>query len=96
MKKIDTWNTIQKDIKALKAMNILYFRWFEESKYEDWSNYEEIISKLFPDLVKATKQPFGAIVQCDDGKLHIYLRQGLHKSWFEAKDIHGILSYRGE
>ena len=53
--------------KNLEAMENLYMRWQEEKQYEDFKDYIKEFKKIFGDMyVKASKRPFGVILNIKD------------------------------
>lgn len=50
--------------KLLRTLAELYFRWRDESEYEDFNDYIKVLKTLIPKgskFVKATKRPFAVI-----------------------------------
>jgi hypothetical protein len=53
----------------------LYFRWLDESEYEDIGDYGAAIKKILPEdwiFVKMSKKPFGAKIKIGDGFFMVY------------------------
>ena len=60
---------------SLKKIVYLKERWDDESEYEDFNDYyANIKESCFPSAVRMTKRPFGVVVKCADGLLHIMLK----------------------
>ena len=65
-----------------QAFYNLFDRWQDESEYEDINDYGKAIvstiNKNFPNygatLVKATKEPFGVILQIGAAKFHVFVK----------------------
>ncbi len=53
----------------------LYERWQDEKEYEDFSDYAEVFKKKVPETIKGTKKPFGFMIKCDNGTLHVIVKR---------------------
>lgn len=74
MNKQDTWDAIKDDEITIRTFINLRDRWADEHDYEDWKDYEKVMRKLFPNLISATKRPFGVHLKCDDGPIYVFLK----------------------
>ncbi len=65
---------IFEDVAIQDRMANLYCRWQDEKEYEDIAEYAKAIEPAFAahgaKMIKATKKPFGFVVEVDGGKFH--------------------------
>jgi hypothetical protein len=69
----------------------LSFRWEDEQEYEDFNDYAEVMGKSVAKNtgseisdVTGTKKPFGIKFNCEDKKIHLYLKTKGNSCWLAA------------
>ena len=79
----ETVTKIVNDEKLLNLLCNLDSRWNDEKEYEDWkeysdlikSNVEFIIFDIDYKFVKATKRPFGLVIEIENVKVNFFLKK---------------------
>jgi hypothetical protein len=69
----------------------LFFRWREESQYEDFAEYEKMVKedaeKLGVTFVRMTQRPFGPVIRlADDVTIHCYVNT-THECWKRLREV---------
>ncbi len=87
-------NNLVNNNKVLNTFLSLKYRWEDESKYENFNEYEKtmfnVVQEILNDkasFVKALKRPFGLVFEFKGTKFKLFLKSNSRYSWLACAII---------